>query len=264
MVNMYNFDPHVSEIYDGIETQTHDFEWILHLLDQYGCKEILEPYCGTGRIALPLAKEGYKVTGIDSADGMLKRFREKIKAECKSTASNIEIHKSDFLSYDTERKYDVVLLGGNCLYIYGEPEIQSQIILKAKELVKPGGYIFIDNDAHDGELPESWCNIGIELPSFPSGKCHDGTELRAYTMPIHALRKGRFWQAKRRLEVYKDNEIINEYEWFEKTHAVSSVEVKTWIKAFGLEIIEQWAGTETLTPLKKGVKRATFWVRRPD
>ncbi|WP_432666189.1 class I SAM-dependent methyltransferase [Wukongibacter baidiensis] len=264
MINMYDLDPHVSEVYDGIETQTHDFEWILHLLERYDCKEILEPYCGTGRIALPLAREGYKVTGIDSAEGMLQSFREKIKTEGNYAANNIEIYKSDFLSYDTERRYDAVLLGGNCLYIYGEPEIQGKVILKAKELVKPGGYIFIDNDAHDGELPKSWCNIGIESLGFPSGKCRDGTELKGYTTPTWVDAKGRFWKAKRRLEVYKDNEIVNEYEWFAKTHAVSSVEVKTWIKALGLEIVGQWSGTENINPLEKGSKRATFWVKKPE
>jgi ubiquinone/menaquinone biosynthesis C-methylase UbiE len=42
---------------------------------------ILELACGTGRIAIPLARAGFEVTGLDRAPGMLAIARGKLRAE---------------------------------------------------------------------------------------------------------------------------------------------------------------------------------------
>jgi len=41
--------------------------------------ELFEPGIGTGRIAIPLAQRGYRVTGVDIAEEMLQRLAEKLK-----------------------------------------------------------------------------------------------------------------------------------------------------------------------------------------
>ncbi len=77
-VNPYDVESHLPEIYDQEETQTHDLKSIMKLLQNTNCGTILEPFCGTGRIMLPLAEEGYEIVGIDSSAGMLRRLREKL------------------------------------------------------------------------------------------------------------------------------------------------------------------------------------------
>ncbi|WP_432402739.1 hypothetical protein [Wukongibacter sp. M2B1] len=56
--------------------------------------------------------------------------------------------------------------------------------------------------------------------------------------------------------------MINKYEWFAKNHAVFSMEIKIWIKAFDPEMIEQWSGTKNISPLKKEVREKSFGLRR--
>src|SRR5690348_10402625 len=40
---------------------------------------VLELCCGTGRIAIPIAKMGYEVTGVDISAGILEQFRNNLK-----------------------------------------------------------------------------------------------------------------------------------------------------------------------------------------
>ena len=77
-VNFYDVESHIPEIYDQEETQTRDLKSIMKLLQNTNCGTILEPFCGTGRILLPLAEESYEIVGIDSSVGMLRRLREKL------------------------------------------------------------------------------------------------------------------------------------------------------------------------------------------
>lgn len=39
--------------------------------------KILELYCGTGRLTIPLIQEGYNITGVDNNTSMLKQAKEK-------------------------------------------------------------------------------------------------------------------------------------------------------------------------------------------
>ena len=55
---MYDVEPHIAEIYDQSETYTDDVELVRNLVDRQGFLRILEPFCGTGRILIPLALDG--------------------------------------------------------------------------------------------------------------------------------------------------------------------------------------------------------------
>ena len=61
---------YIGEIYDSTETQTDDVELLLSLIGEKP-KRILEPFCGSGRILLPLVEAGHEVHGIDRSEHML-------------------------------------------------------------------------------------------------------------------------------------------------------------------------------------------------
>ena len=51
---MYDVDAHVAEIYDQLETKTADVDLIRRLVGPGNRLRILEPFCGTGRVLIPL------------------------------------------------------------------------------------------------------------------------------------------------------------------------------------------------------------------
>lgn len=261
-VNPYEVESHVPEVYDQEETQTHDVKFIMKLLQSTDCRTILEPFCETGRILLPLAEDGYEVAGIDSSAGMLKRLREKLHKLSESSQERVDIIERDLRTSDWPKGFDAVPLAGNCLYELAEETEQQDIMRKAADSLKPQGFLFVDNDNMEGELADSWCHIDREVESFPSGLCLDGTQLQGYTRPIWVDRERRIWRAQRRLEVIYPNGTKEEKRWQTQKHPVCADEVSSWLKANDLKILRIFGGTKDGRKFQKGSKRATFWVQK--
>lgn len=66
-----------ADIYDGLNTFLSDFPFYRKWLPENKDAKILELCCGTGRLTLPLAKEGYPVCGVDYTPSMLERAKAK-------------------------------------------------------------------------------------------------------------------------------------------------------------------------------------------
>ena len=68
-----------AEIYDQIYSDlTVDVDFYKRLAS-HSKDKILEIGCGTGRITIPLAQAGSKITGIDLSKNMISILRNKIK-----------------------------------------------------------------------------------------------------------------------------------------------------------------------------------------
>lgn len=99
------------QYYDQLFTENREeFSFWIRQAEKYG-ESILELACGTGRITIPLAKAGFKVAGIDYADGMLNVAREK---SAKAGVA-IEWVKGDMRNFNLEKKFSLIILAANAL-----------------------------------------------------------------------------------------------------------------------------------------------------
>lgn len=72
---------------------------------------VLELACGTGSLAIPIAREGFEVTGLDSAPGML----EVARAKSARDGCGVEWVEADMRTFALGRRFDLVLLSGNAI-----------------------------------------------------------------------------------------------------------------------------------------------------
>ncbi len=98
--NKYDVDPHVAEIYDSQENYADDVELIRNRMGKRESLRIPEPFCGTGRIVIPLALDGHRVVGLDRAKAMLDGAREEIRllpheAQSKTTLIRVNVLNTD-------------------------------------------------------------------------------------------------------------------------------------------------------------------------
>jgi len=260
--NPYDIELHIAEIYDDQVNHKHDVEFLVELVKKYNCVNVLEPFCGTGRILIPLVECSLKLTGIDGSNVMIQKLQEKIELSEISTENNPNIICSNALTTDWGRNYDLIILGGNCFFELATLDEQKSIIHKAYDSLKSGGYLFIDNDNIEETLPENWCALGNEREGFPSGLCSDSTRLVSYVKPVYVDRKEKIWRAERRLEVYQNNLIVNEYKWTQQKHPIGYTEIKAVIDDLGMVLIDKWAGTEGEEFESSKSNRATLWIRK--
>ena len=68
-------------IYDGLNTFLDDLKFYKKWLPKDKEAKILELSCGTGRLTIPIAKEGYNITGVDYTASMLNQAIVKAEKE---------------------------------------------------------------------------------------------------------------------------------------------------------------------------------------
>lgn len=74
---------HLAVIYDRLMEETPYEQWLAWLKEYWAKhgepKSIIDLGCGTGSLAIPLAKQGFKVTGVDLSAEMLAIAYEKMR-----------------------------------------------------------------------------------------------------------------------------------------------------------------------------------------
>ena len=262
-INGYNVDVHVADIYDQVETQTEDVALIRRLIGKRGPLRILEPFCGTARILIPLALDGHELVGLDQAKTMLDRARAKIERLPEDVQKRITLAEADVVASAWPGDFDLVLLGGNCFYELASPEEQERCIAFAAAALRPGGYVYVDNDHMEGDLDEDWRQPGVNTNRFPTGTCADGARVQGSTETI-------WWDAPRRLVRFRRTVTVTlpdgstaTKEWIQQKHPPSAVEVRTWLVRHGF-IIKEMYGDRTENPYVPTSPRAILWAKRKN
>lgn len=85
----------------------------------YEPKTVLDAGCGTGRVAIELARHGIDVVGADQDASML--------ATAATNAPGIEWVRSDLAELDLRRRFDVVVMAGN-VPLFTAPGTQPALV----------------------------------------------------------------------------------------------------------------------------------------
>lgn len=123
----------------------------LKLLKPTNAKKILECACGTGHLAIELAKLGYEVTGLDLSKQMLRQAM----SNAKRASVDIKFIHSNILSLSTtiEDKYDVVICRGNS-FSHIRPNDLEMAFENFNFVLKKGGICYVDIRNYEIELCE--------------------------------------------------------------------------------------------------------------
>ena len=106
---------------------------------------VLDLCCGWGRLSIPLAQRGYRVTGLD-----LSKYHIRLaKQAAKQAGVDVKWVNADMRKIPGRARYDAVF---NCFTSFGylETEAEDQRVLDGiRRALKPGGRFFIDMINHD-------------------------------------------------------------------------------------------------------------------
>ena len=105
------------------------------LLRESGGRAVLDAGCGTGRVAIELARRGFPVTGLDADPDMLAAARAKAP-----TLTWLDGDLADPGTVVGTAPVDLVLLAGNVM-IFLEPGTEERVVAHLAGRLKTGGLL---------------------------------------------------------------------------------------------------------------------------
>jgi SAM-dependent methyltransferase len=220
------------EYYDLIykdKDYERECDFLENILQKYSkrhTKTILDIGCGTGGHAIPMAKRGYDVVGIDASEVMVERAQEKVKG----TNLNLEFHVADIRNFNLRKKFDVcTAMFAVMNYLPENSDIQKALINVRKHL-KPGSLFISD----------FWNGLAV-LRILPSTRIKIVKNAKRRIMRIaspelEALKH--ICRVNYRLVVIEENLVVDD---IEETHVVRFLfpqEIAHYLEEAGFELLK--------------------------
>ena len=131
-----------ADIYDAVYADlTHDIDFYVELARESG-GPVLEIGCGTGRISLPIAREGIAVTGIDISPRMIAVAQA--KAAKRGLSERCVFQSGDMATLELAERFPLVTMPFRSFQSMLSPEEQRQALGRARERLAPGGLFVMD------------------------------------------------------------------------------------------------------------------------
>jgi len=135
--------------FDALAATGVDVHGEATLVRSFEPRTVLDAGCGTGRVAIELARHGIEVVGVDVDPSMI--------TEARRLAPGLEFLEANLANLDLARTFDVVVLAGNVPIFCPEPSRDDLIRSCAAHVREHGvmivgfqlgrGYDLVDFDA---------------------------------------------------------------------------------------------------------------------
>lgn len=129
-----------ASIYDGMNTGLVDLQFYRRWMPQDKNSRILEFCCGTGRLTLPIARDGYDISGVDYTASML----EQAKVKASEAGLEIRFIEADIRTLDLQEKYDLIFIPFNSIHHLYQNEDLFKALSVVKNHLKEGGLFLLD------------------------------------------------------------------------------------------------------------------------
>ncbi len=196
-----------------------------------GQKNILEFGAGTGRITIPLAKQGYFIDAVDISCDMLKKLDSKIKKD-KYLSSHIVPILGNMCSYVSDKKYDAILIPLTSFnYLLSDKE-QEECLISVKNNLSENGFAIIELLSKNTFLETNQS----ETLTYIKRIFADDISYYDYYRCTNLELESRKISQRRLFKYYIDNKYISEEELEWKNRFVTIEDFKSLIEKVGLQI----------------------------
>ncbi|MER7655984.1 class I SAM-dependent DNA methyltransferase [Streptomyces albidoflavus] len=151
------------------------------LVRSLGPGSVLDAGCGTGRVAVELARHGIEVVGVDLDASML--------ATARRLAPGLAWHRSDLAGLDLGRSFDVVVMAGN-VPLFTAPGTEAALVAGVARHVRPeGGRLVVGFSLDRGYTLETYdahaSAAGLDLEARYATWDREPYDGGAYAVSVH-------------------------------------------------------------------------------
>ncbi len=128
-----------------LEETARQVEGLVRLLDLLAGARVLDLACGWGRIAVPLAQRGYRVTGLDLSEAFLAVAREAARA----AGVDIAFRRADMRQIPFVAEFDGVIMMCSSFGVLESDEEDEKVLHAVARALRPGGRFFLDQASRE-------------------------------------------------------------------------------------------------------------------
>jgi SAM-dependent methyltransferase len=121
-----------------MNTDLSDLKFYKKWLPKNKNARILELCCGTGRLTIPIAKDGYNISGVDITSSML------AKEKASESHLGVEFIEADIRTLELPEKYDLIFIPFNSIHHLYKNEDLFQAFNVVKNHLKENGLFLLD------------------------------------------------------------------------------------------------------------------------
>ncbi|GER88388.1 type 12 methyltransferase [Dictyobacter vulcani] len=145
--------------------------------------KILELACGSGRVMLPLAEQGYEVTGVDNSSQMLELAREALQEA--GVAARCTLVEQDISQLQLQQKFRLAIIAlGSFAHITTRKE-QQKVLAAVRAHMSTGGTFIVDISNADARYMEELTGQVLHQGTWQD---EDGTYFTHFVSPASATR----------------------------------------------------------------------------
>lgn len=168
--------------FDELAQRGHDVHGEARFVLAFDPATVLDAGCGTGRVAIELARHGVEVVGVDVAPSMLTAARQR--------STDVTWVKSDLASLVLGRRFDVVVMAGNVPLFTPFGTEAALVAGVARHVAEDGALVAgfsTDQRYRTGDYDNHCRAAGLELVErFSSWDRDPWTEDSLYAVSVHA------------------------------------------------------------------------------
>jgi len=145
------YDDDIARMYDLLvegredaEAEGRELEFIRRALAEVcprPVRDVLDVGCGTGKHLIPLARDGFRVTGLDYSEAMIRECRRKLARR----GLEAEVRTADLLRLDLPGRFDAALAMNSVVCYLLETGRIAEGLRRLREALRPGGLLLLDN-----------------------------------------------------------------------------------------------------------------------
>jgi SAM-dependent methyltransferase len=142
---------------------------------------ILELACGSGRVLLPLAQDGYAVTGVDTSAAMLAIARDRLQES--GMSGRVTLVQQDVSALNLAHKFRLAFIALGSFGHIATRKTQQLTLAAVRAHLSPGGTFIIDISNADARYMEG---LGNHVLHQGTWRRDDGTLLTHFVSPTSA------------------------------------------------------------------------------
>lgn len=221
---------------------------------------VLELVCGTGRILLPIARQGIAIHGVDLSAAMLNVLRQNLQREPKDVRELVSVTEGDIRGFRSNQRYQLVIIPFRPLqHMYTVEDQLAALNTAAFHLEDDGILAF---DVFYPRFDSIYSKIGEEFMELEwSSKSGDGKVVRRFIRKESMDKINQNFNATFIFRTYQNGKLIQEETEPLKMSYYTYPHLRALFLLAGLEIVEEY-GSFARTPLDNSAQQMIFLLRR--